>query len=152
MTHRPLSILPAPTCRARRPISTPPASTCPIPRSAHRSKEPLAARWCLLAISLAQAVVRSRALSSLIRCVWCFPSPTAPGQPAPAGRRRTGSHATTILAQPVLANGTSYPQRGTIQFIDNEVSAQTGTVAVRALLPIQTSFSCQSGGGCSTRR
>ena len=33
----------------------------------------------------------------------------------------------------VLANGTTYAQRGTIQFIDNEVSAQTGTVAVRAL-------------------
>jgi len=33
----------------------------------------------------------------------------------------------------VLANGSTYPQRGTIQFIDNEVSTQTGTVAVRAL-------------------
>ncbi|MDH7793138.1 efflux RND transporter periplasmic adaptor subunit [Ochrobactrum sp. AN78] len=33
----------------------------------------------------------------------------------------------------VLANGTTYSQRGTLQFIDNEVSAQTGTVAVRAL-------------------
>ncbi len=32
-----------------------------------------------------------------------------------------------------LANGTQYGERGTIQFIDNEVSAQTGTVAVRAL-------------------
>ena len=32
-----------------------------------------------------------------------------------------------------LANGTDYDERGTIQFIDNEVSAQTGTVAVRAL-------------------
>jgi membrane fusion protein (multidrug efflux system) len=32
-----------------------------------------------------------------------------------------------------LANGTQYSERGTIQFIDNEVSAQTGTVAVRAL-------------------
>jgi membrane fusion protein (multidrug efflux system) len=33
----------------------------------------------------------------------------------------------------ILANGTPYPQPGTIQFIDNEVSAQTGTVAIRAL-------------------
>jgi len=32
-----------------------------------------------------------------------------------------------------LANDTQYGERGTIQFIDNEVSAQTGTVAVRAL-------------------
>ena len=32
-----------------------------------------------------------------------------------------------------LANGTQYGERGTIQFIDNEVSAQTGTVAVRAV-------------------
>lgn len=32
-----------------------------------------------------------------------------------------------------LANGTQYGERGNIQFIDNEVSAQTGTVAVRAL-------------------
>jgi len=32
-----------------------------------------------------------------------------------------------------LANGTPYQERGTIQFIDNEVNAQTGTVAVRAL-------------------
>lgn len=32
-----------------------------------------------------------------------------------------------------LANGTQYGERGTIQFIDNEISAQTGTVAVRAL-------------------
>lgn len=35
----------------------------------------------------------------------------------------------------MLANGTQYGERGNIQFIDNEVSAQTGTVAVRALFP-----------------
>ncbi|MEJ5019090.1 efflux RND transporter periplasmic adaptor subunit [Ochrobactrum vermis] len=35
----------------------------------------------------------------------------------------------------MLANGTQYDERGNIQFIDNEVSAQTGTVAVRALFP-----------------
>ena len=33
----------------------------------------------------------------------------------------------------MLANGTQYGERGNIQFNDNEVSTQTGTVAVRAL-------------------
>ncbi|MNE18321.1 Efflux pump periplasmic linker BepF [compost metagenome] len=32
-----------------------------------------------------------------------------------------------------LSNGTQYEQPGRIQFIDNEVNAQTGTVAVRAI-------------------
>lgn len=32
-----------------------------------------------------------------------------------------------------LANGTEYDERGNIQFIDNEVNSQTGTIAVRAL-------------------
>lgn len=32
-----------------------------------------------------------------------------------------------------LANGTQYGELGRVQFIDNEVSAQTGTVAVRAI-------------------
>lgn len=34
-----------------------------------------------------------------------------------------------------LANGTQYTSPGRVQFIDNEVNLQTGTVAVRALFP-----------------
>jgi membrane fusion protein (multidrug efflux system) len=34
-----------------------------------------------------------------------------------------------------LANGTQYASPGRVQFIDNEVDLQTGTVAVRALFP-----------------
>jgi membrane fusion protein (multidrug efflux system) len=34
-----------------------------------------------------------------------------------------------------LANGTEYGERGAIQFIDNGVDPQTGTIAIRALFP-----------------
>ncbi len=34
-----------------------------------------------------------------------------------------------------LANGMEYGERGTIQFVDNEVDPQTGTIAVRARFP-----------------
>lgn len=35
----------------------------------------------------------------------------------------------------ILANGTEYAQRGAIQFIDNVVDPQTGTIAIRARFP-----------------
>ena len=40
-----------------------------------------------------------------------------------------------------LANETGYPHAGTVDFVDNQVDAATGTIRARAVLPILTACS-----------
>ena len=55
--------------------------------------------------------------------------------------RRQGAHPPATSEVPVLlglANETGFPHQGTINFVDNQVNPQTGTLRLRGVFPNET--------------